>query len=413
MSQIRPSYRQILGLVTSIALAPPAICQVSQPERPPEPPVWKFEAVNVPVLRLTPNPNAVLWTSGWDLGAPGRTPAPEQVAKVIVTYPRQSVYRRTPSNSAVPGPEHEFGGRTFKFGRSGSWAPQSGQGWYFDGYRDDCLKALVQPFGSSNPTYQTMWEQWEGEDSPVQVTFPCVARELRIRFSGGVAVGARFDEDCGTRCLSGHLGMICMNPACPQYAECRTPWAYPNIPHELCGHPGPDVSRDNFGLYQFTTPNMIVVGNQPSKWEAPTVANTGNIRNAGTVAQSFTTAGTPAMWFWLVQTEGRSDMPYTAPGRGGNANSQPETYPQWNDGIYATLIYDLVLHKAGNYPSGSPRYVARFKAEKYALWSFTVGGLFDFIGDWFACDRFADMDSNGCHDASDVFAFLSAWFGGQ
>lgn len=415
---IRPSRYSILSLIVGVSVAAPVFAQVSQPERPTEPPVWQLEAYNVPVLRLAPPTNGYpLWTSGWDLGAPGRPPAPEQVAKIILAYNDSAFYRRTPSNSAQPGPEHEFGGRAFRFGRGGPWTPSNGgQGHYFDRRVTRCLKSLVEPFGSNNPTYQTVWEGWEGEEQPIPVTFPCVARELRLRFSGplGTVVGARLDEDAGHRCLFDHLGMICMNPACPQYAECRLPWAYPNLPHELCGHPGPDDSRNNFGLYQFTTSNMIPVGNQPEKWEAATVAPTPNvIHNAGTVAQSFTTTGTPPMWFWLFQTQARSDMPYSAPGRGGNANSPPETYPDWSDGIYATLISDLVLHRSGSYPSGSPRYVARFRAEKWRLWEFSTGGLFAFVADWFECKPFADFDRDGCHSAADIFAFLTHWFAGS
>jgi len=252
-----------------------------------------------------------------------------------------------------PLPGTEFGGRIYAHGQ---------------GDRRDCLKYLGDREASA--PHQTMRDRWEGEIDYSTITFPCVAYSLFLRMSGGVVVGARGDYDYGH--------------GCP-----------------------PDTS-ENFGLYRYSTPNMIPSG----RWEATSVSATPNIiNNAGTLSQMRTVTGTAPMWFWLFQTQARSDTPYTAPARNGNGYGLAATYPQYNGGLYFELVSDLVINRRSY--AGVPHDRATFRVRKWG-WEYTPSGLFSFLGDWFAGNAHAGLcDGAGGCEATDVFAFLSLWYEGS
>lgn len=374
----RPSYLSVLILIIGIGIAArPSIAQV----------VYRMQCENVPVVSYWQFPDPYDGHTIW-AAQRGTTASNEQVVRALLTYPRQT----TPVMPYVRNPPEytEFSGRSPAFGRSARHNLQpSERGWFYSGYRMDCLKRWGTLAGEAPPVF---WEQYPGE--PMQlVTQPGVAHSILVRFSSGIAVAIRHDADSGTPCAAGLDGLTCDNPDCPRFALCEAPWVYPNMPCVACGRPGWDSTVYDFGLYQYTTLNgwfNYEIWNQTTP-----VESTFEIINAPTVAQLVSANGTPPMEANLAQRVAVSDLTYTAFGR---------TYPRYTAGLYSERIFDFRIRQNR----------ASFKIEKTLMWSFDTAGLFAFLTAWFDCDPSASIP-DGCPgvDTGDIFAFLREWFAAE
>jgi len=393
-----------------------AICQfpADPPGLPSEPPVYECEAMYVPIMvyARTPNPALAGWVTADRARHSSLAISGADLNESVLTLTLTKFRHRPllPPNGAQPNdPKREFGGRAWRLGESRGrnnepiyGLPEIDTGWFDDVDRVDCLKTWAVPSSAMPPIVR---DRYEGEPSMRTLgtgpgeQWPYAAMCVRLKVQGGHVIGAALDTDYGIDCVPAYSGAhACTNPACARFGICAVPWVYPNVPCGTCGAIGRDATREDLFVARHASWNMLPDA-QGDRWQRITPLPA--INTGATIAQMHTTAGTPYMAFSLIQERAYSTSPhpYSPPDR---------AVPEWNDGVYFVYLDRVKIRKG----SSALGVYADLRIRMWRLYDFSTAGAFAYIADWFDARSTCDLDGDQCVAVPDLFAFLTAWFGG-